>query len=376
MKNIILSISLVLLSISMQAQKSFRISFTDSIVSIVERDGKEESLILNLDSYYYIKRSPSNYYFVSGNYSKMLPYNQIDSIVFASTPWVITSDSALNDTIIGYLSSVHSGSGGSIDTTSLSNRINLKLDKSDTTKYLGLSRSANTIGGTIRFPYISAPSGVSNTTSIFADATGRLAWRNGTGFLRTFDATTITADRVYTLPDATTTLAGLSISNAFTPPTLTGSSATSALSISQTWNTTGNPSLIFANVTNTASGASANLMDLQAGGNSQFRINKTGTITINGPINNVNTGIIQIGGAGITSANSYFNTISESVGIGISSINASAKLQVESTSKGFLPPRMTTAQKNAIASPSAGLMVYDTTLNQMSYYNGTAWVNF
>jgi hypothetical protein len=56
--------------------------------------------------------------------------------------------------------------------------------------------------------------------------------------------------------------AGVSLS----PNTLTGSSATSALSISQTWNTTGNPSLIFANVTNTASGASANLIDLQIGG--------------------------------------------------------------------------------------------------------------
>ena len=55
---------------------------------------------------------------------------------------------------------------------------------------------------------------------------------------------------------------------------------------------------------------------------------------------------------------------------------ASAKLQVESTTQGFLPPRMTTAEKAAIASPAAGLMVYDTSLNQMSYYNGSTWVNF
>jgi hypothetical protein len=37
---------------------------------------------------------------------------------------------------------------------------------------------------------------------------------------------------------------------------------------------------------------------------------------------------------------------------------------------------MTTAQRLAIAAPAAGLMVYDTTLNQMAYYNGTAWVVF
>jgi len=55
---------------------------------------------------------------------------------------------------------------------------------------------------------------------------------------------------------------------------------------------------------------------------------------------------------------------------------ASAILQADSTTKGFLPPRMTTTQKNAIGTPAAGLQVYDTTLNQMSYYNGTTWVNF
>ena len=56
--------------------------------------------------------------------------------------------------------------------------------------------------------------------------------------------------------------------------------------------------------------------------------------------------------------------------------NASAKVQIDSTTQGFLPPRMTTTQKLAIGTPAAGLMVYDTTLNQMSYYNGTLWINF
>lgn len=52
----------------------------------------------------------------------------------------------------------------------------------------------------------------------------------------------------------------------------------------------------------------------------------------------------------------------------------SATVQIDSTTKGFLPPRMTTTQKNAIATPAAGLMVYDTTLNLISYYNGTSWI--
>jgi|DEB0MinimDraft_6_1074348.scaffolds.fasta_scaffold00137_12 hypothetical protein len=56
--------------------------------------------------------------------------------------------------------------------------------------------------------------------------------------------------------------------------------------------------------------------------------------------------------------------------------DASALLDVQSTTQGFLPPRMTDAEKNAIATPAAGLMIYNTDANQMSYYNGTSWVNF
>jgi hypothetical protein len=52
---------------------------------------------------------------------------------------------------------------------------------------------------------------------------------------------------------------------------------------------------------------------------------------------------------------------------------ASAILQVDSTTKGFLPPVMTTTQKNAIASPAAGLVVYDSTTNKLCCYNGSTW---
>jgi hypothetical protein len=50
----------------------------------------------------------------------------------------------------------------------------------------------------------------------------------------------------------------------------------------------------------------------------------------------------------------------------------SALMQLTSTTKGFLPPRMTTTQKNAISSPAAGLVVYDTTLAKLCVYT-TAW---
>ena len=54
--------------------------------------------------------------------------------------------------------------------------------------------------------------------------------------------------------------------------------------------------------------------------------------------------------------------------------DASAKLQVDSTTKGFLPPRMTTTERDAITSPAAGLMVYNTDTNTAECWNGSAWM--
>ena len=54
---------------------------------------------------------------------------------------------------------------------------------------------------------------------------------------------------------------------------------------------------------------------------------------------------------------------------------ASALMEVTSTTLGFLPPRMTTTQKNAISSPASGLVVYDSTLNVLNFYNGSSWTS-
>jgi hypothetical protein len=63
------------------------------------------------------------------------------------------------------------------------------------------------------------------------------------------------------------------------------------------------------------------------------------------------------------------------VGIGTSSPNASAALDVSSTTKGILLPTMTQTQRNAIATPATGLLVFQTDNTPgFYYYNGTAWV--
>lgn len=63
---------------------------------------------------------------------------------------------------------------------------------------------------------------------------------------------------------------------------------------------------------------------------------------------------------------------SGNVGIGTAA-NASAILDAQSTTKGVRMPNMTTTQKNAISSPAAGLMVFDTTLAKLCVYSGSAW---
>ena len=61
------------------------------------------------------------------------------------------------------------------------------------------------------------------------------------------------------------------------------------------------------------------------------------------------------------------------VGIGTTTPNTSALLDLTSTDKGMLVPRMTSAQRTAIASPATGLLVYDNDTNAFWFYNGTAW---
>ncbi|MDT8414408.1 MAG: hypothetical protein RQ735_03435 [Flavobacteriaceae bacterium] len=71
---------------------------------------------------------------------------------------------------------------------------------------------------------------------------------------------------------------------------------------------------------------------------------------------------------------SIFTTsnITAQVGIGTITPDASSMLDITSTDKGLLIPRMTTVQRDAIANPTAGLMVFDKETNSFWYFN-TVW---
>ena len=81
--------------------------------------------------------------------------------------------------------------------------------------------------------------------------------------------------------------------------------------------------------------------------------------TLSGAYSNQNVFAFQS-----TYGGGYFNT---------TSVNASAILQADSTTQGFLPPRMTEAQILAIASPAVGLMAYNTDKDCPVFYSAAGW---
>ena len=96
----------------------------------------------------------------------------------------------------------------------------------------------------------------------------------------------------------------------------------------------------------------------------------TGTSTIN-----FQTGTTEASGTTLQTLSTKMTILGNgAVGIGTTSPNASSLLDVTSTTKGFLMPRMTTVQRDAIATPATGLQIYNTTTNANNYYDGTAWV--
>jgi uncharacterized protein (TIGR02145 family) len=61
------------------------------------------------------------------------------------------------------------------------------------------------------------------------------------------------------------------------------------------------------------------------------------------------------------------------VGIGTTTPSTSSVLDLGSVNKGFLPPRMTKTQRDAISTPATGLMIYNTTSKSVNVFNGTTW---
>jgi len=74
----------------------------------------------------------------------------------------------------------------------------------------------------------------------------------------------------------------------------------------------------------------------------------------------------------VVNSNNIFNN-GNSVGIGTGNPNTSAKVEINSTNQGFLPPRMTQVQRDAIVSPAVGLLIFNISSNCLNFFVGDGW---
>jgi len=98
-----------------------------------------------------------------------------------------------------------------------------------------------------------------------------------------------------------------------------------------------------------------------------FDISSNGTFSLTA----TSTAIFDASSYSFATGNSIFD---ESVLAGGGALSGVAILQANSTSKGFLPPRMTTGQRDGI-SAVAGLVIFNTTTETLQFYDGFVWVD-
>jgi hypothetical protein len=129
-------------------------------------------------------------------------------------------------------------------------------------------------------------------------------------------------------------------------------------------------------ITNGADGSTNLKFTLSPSATKYFRLTRQGINVDFYAGSSGNASIETSGGApfSLTASSAWLTLSNGGVSIGATrgTTNASAILDLTSTTKGFLPPRMTTTERNAIASPAAGLMIYNTTTAKLNVYT-TAW---
>jgi len=104
-------------------------------------------------------------------------------------------------------------------------------------------------------------------------------------------------------------------------------------------------------------GATYTMIDNASGANWKFKATLSGGFKIRDHANLLDVFVIEPNSA----ANAIYINSAGSVGIGTAAPANSSLVDMSSTSKGFLPPRMTQGQMTAISSPADGLIVYCTT---------------
>ena len=150
-------------------------------------------------------------------------------------------------------------------------------------------------------------------------------------------------------------------------PTLAGYGNLQSLITSSGTRTTG--LLLFNNATTANTAIS---IDFNPGGNIIAPLARINAVRVTAAVGDTDIVFSNYDGSNLVEKMRIVG-LTGSVGIGAANPNTAALLHLASTTKGFLPPVMTTAQKAAISTPPAGLMIYDSNLNKLCVYTGAAW---
>lgn len=133
------------------------------------------------------------------------------------------------------------------------------------------------------------------------------------------------------------------------------------------------PSLVVNNVGHVGIGRSSPVSPLDVLGDALIRgaLDSRDTTVFNITVNDlaVGTNFLLVKGV----ANPFLLSVkpsNDTVGVGVDTGDGSSILDVTSTSRGFLPPRMTTVQSDAIGTPAEGLTVFDTTAKLTRVFRG------
>jgi hypothetical protein len=118
--------------------------------------------------------------------------------------------------------------------------------------------------------------------------------------------------------------------------------------------------------------------NMQSGNASFSQLKLTPNFTTGGTYSGIARGVYYAPSGSLTGVTSHYawQNTSGAMIVNSSTPNASAILQADSTTQGFLPPRMTDAQIRAIVSPANGLVAYNTDINHLCCYQNGAWAKF
>ena len=229
-----------------------------------------------------------------------------------------------------------------------------------------LTSASTPLAGTEVFPIVQSSTTVKVATN---DLTVRNVRAAATTGILQVSGPSAAATRIMTVPDANFTAARTDAGQTFTGNQVITASGTSILTV-QTTGTSGQEVDIKVLATNSDASSNQWKLATNVAANNEFILYD---LTSSQVVDRYIRGASGYRAFWVNGTERVRIDVNGNVGVGTSSPNASAILDAQSTTKGVRFPNMTTTQKNAVSSPAAGLVVFDTTLSKLCVYSGAAW---